>query len=84
MVVEGKVIRWYRLNLYDTKVLRCNQCGKCIGEIDYDSNVVFSICGVCSRLIHETSKNNMYIKNELGTNKKLKTNAFEEKVTLMV
>jgi hypothetical protein len=35
------------LNLYDTKIIRCIECDKSIGEIDYDSNVISPICGQC-------------------------------------
>jgi len=35
------------LNLYDTKIIRCIECDKSIGEIDYDSNVISPTCGQC-------------------------------------
>jgi len=35
------------LNIYDTKVIRCIKCDKCIGEIDCDSNVIRPMCGQC-------------------------------------
>lgn len=35
------------MNLYDTKSIVCSQCGKAIGEIEYDSIVKSSQCGRC-------------------------------------
>jgi DNA-directed RNA polymerase subunit RPC12/RpoP len=35
------------MNLYDTKSIVCSQCGKAIGEIEYDSDVKFPQCGRC-------------------------------------
>ncbi len=35
------------MNLYDTKSIVCSQCGKAIGEIEYDSEVKFPKCGRC-------------------------------------
>jgi len=35
------------MNLYDTKSIFCTRCGKAIGEIDYDSEVIHPSCGRC-------------------------------------
>jgi len=35
------------MNLYDTKSIVCSQCGRAIGEIEYDSEVKFPQCGRC-------------------------------------
>ncbi len=35
------------MNIYDTKTIRCMECDKPIGEIDYDANVIRPICGQC-------------------------------------
>ena len=37
-----------RMNIYDKKPLSCMKCGKCIGEIDYDAEVITPICGHCA------------------------------------
>lgn len=36
------------MNIYDTKTLSCIQCGKCIGEVDYDAEVIRPKCGQCA------------------------------------
>ncbi|MFB5645365.1 MAG: hypothetical protein ACE5R3_02065 [Nitrosopumilaceae archaeon] len=36
------------MNIYDKKVIRCVQCKKFIGEIDYNATVIFPRCGDCS------------------------------------
>ena len=38
----------FRLNIYDTKPLACKDCGKIIGEIDYDAEVILPKCSQCS------------------------------------
>jgi len=35
------------LNIYDTKTIRCIECEKPIGEIDYDAKVIHPRCGKC-------------------------------------
>lgn len=37
-----------KMNIYDKKVVKCIQCNKSIGEVDYDSTIVFPRCGNCS------------------------------------
>ena len=36
------------MNIYDTKSISCRDCGKIIGEIDYDAEVILPRCGQCS------------------------------------
>ena len=36
------------MNIYDTRVIRCAVCEKCIGEVDYDAEVIFPKCGKCA------------------------------------
>ncbi len=38
---------WFTLNLYDTKVVICKNCGSSIGEIDYNAVLISPKCGVC-------------------------------------
>ena len=37
------------MNIYDKKLVHCKTCGKCIGEIDYDSQVCLPKCNLCVR-----------------------------------
>ena len=55
------------LNLYDTKTIRCIQCDKPIGEIDYDANVVHPTCGQCDYQKPD-------LKNQLWGRMKIPTN----------
>jgi hypothetical protein len=36
------------LNIYDKRQISCTKCGKCIGEIDYDAEVVNPRCAHCA------------------------------------
>jgi hypothetical protein len=55
------------LNIYDTKTIRCIECDKPIGEIDYDANVIHPICGQCDDL-------RSYVKDKLSYRMKITTN----------
>ncbi len=44
------------MNIYDTKNLSCSQCGKSIGEIDYDAEVILPKCGQCANPLPEGDK----------------------------
>ena len=44
---------WYDLNIYDTRIIRCAICDKCIGELDYDSQVIRPLCGHCANPLPE-------------------------------
>ena len=41
------------LNLYDTKTISCTKCGKCIGEVDYDCEIIRPLCGKCAHPLPE-------------------------------
>lgn len=41
------------LNLYDTKPISCSKCGKCIGEVDYDCEIIRPLCGKCAHPLPE-------------------------------
>jgi len=45
-----------KLNIYDTKTISCAKCGKCIGEVEYDSQVIRPLCGKCANPIPEGDK----------------------------
>lgn len=36
------------MNIYDTKAVYCKSCGKFIGEIEYDAEVILPKCGKCA------------------------------------
>ena len=58
------------LNIYDTKTIRCLECDKPIGEIDYDSNVIRPICGPCNDPKPDV-KDQLSLRMKIPTNKKL-------------
>jgi phage FluMu protein Com len=39
------------MNMYDTKTIHCSECGRFIGEIDYDAMVTLPKCGRCTNLL---------------------------------
>ena len=41
------------LNLYDTRVIRCVRCNKCLGELEYDAEVIRPLCGQCANPLPE-------------------------------
>jgi len=45
------------MNIYDTKPIKCSICGKSIGEINYDSSIIFPLCGSCSKKEKQTTRN---------------------------
>lgn len=45
-----------KMNIYDTKQINCVRCGKCIGEVDYDSKIINAQCGQCSNPLPEGDK----------------------------
>jgi hypothetical protein len=36
------------MNIYDTKVIRCAKCDKCIGEANYDAEIILPKCSKCA------------------------------------
>lgn len=37
-----------KMNIYDTRIISCKDCGKAIGEIDFDAKVILPQCGQCA------------------------------------
>ena len=44
------------MNIYDTKTVSCRNCGKSIGEIEYDAEVILPQCGHCANPMPEGEK----------------------------
>ncbi len=36
------------MNIYDTKSIYCANCGKFLGEIDFDAQIFLPKCGKCT------------------------------------
>jgi len=36
------------LNIYDTKLINCYKCGKWVGEVAYDAEIICPKCGDCA------------------------------------
>lgn len=53
------------MNIYDTKPLRCSKCGKCIGEVDYDAEIILPKCGQCANPMPENDDKAMYILSKI-------------------
>jgi translation initiation factor 2 beta subunit (eIF-2beta)/eIF-5 len=49
------------LNIYDTKLIACKDCGKIIGEIDYDTEVLFLKYGQCSNHLPQVKDKMLYL-----------------------
>lgn len=50
------------LNIYDTKQLSCFKCGKYIGEVAYDAEIIFPKCGQCAEPMPENDDKVLYNK----------------------
>lgn len=48
------------MNIYDTRQIHCSQCGKRIGEVDYDAEIILPKCGKCSNPMPENDDKVMY------------------------
>ncbi|MDX1440970.1 MAG: hypothetical protein R3237_00745 [Nitrosopumilaceae archaeon] len=44
------------MNIYDTKNVSCIQCGKSIGEVEYDALIIRPLCGQCANPLPEGDK----------------------------
>lgn len=51
------------MNIYDTKIVRCTICNKCIGEIRFDAKINSAKCGQCNRPQFKPQTNMIYIKD---------------------
>lgn len=57
------------LNIYDTKVIRCIRCNKCLGELDYDAEVIRPLCGQCANPLPE-GDDILYTVSNIGNQQK--------------
>lgn len=39
------------MNIYDTKVIKCAKCGRYVGEVEFDAEIIFPKCGKCANPI---------------------------------
>ena len=53
------------VNIYDTKSIKCIICGKFIGEIDYDAQVILPKCGKCANPKPEGGDSLSYLESRL-------------------
>lgn len=53
------------MNIYDTKVVRCSVCGKAIGEVEYDAELIRPKCGHCAEPLPQNDDKAMYIINTI-------------------
>ncbi|CDI06063.1 hypothetical protein [Candidatus Nitrosotenuis uzonensis] len=44
------------MNIYDTKIVRCSICDKCIGEISFDANIDSAKCVECNKPYTDNEK----------------------------
>jgi hypothetical protein len=61
------------MNIYDTKTIHCITCGKFIGEIDYNAQVVLPRCGNCSNPRPHGDDSLLYLASRIGN--KIKSRA---------
>ncbi|MEM3006527.1 MAG: hypothetical protein QXW37_01750 [Candidatus Nitrosotenuis sp.] len=36
------------MNIYDTRQIYCSKCGKPVGEVAYDAEIILPKCGICA------------------------------------
>lgn len=58
------------MNIYDKKSVRCSQCDRFIGEIDYDAVVTLPRCGRCANPMPEGDDKVQYIVNKFNKSSK--------------
>jgi hypothetical protein len=58
------------MNIYDTKQLSCYRCGKHIGEIEYDAEIILPKCGQCANPFPENDDKIFYMKSRYENSKK--------------
>ena len=69
------------MNIYDTKTISCRNCGKSIGEIDYDAEVILPQCGQCANPMPEGDDKLSYIANSIIQNTKEKKSVIDKEMT---
>ena len=56
------------MNVYDTKIINCSECGKFIGEIDCDALVMLPKCGRCANQMSENNASILHPENIMTNN----------------
>jgi hypothetical protein len=60
----------FTMNIYDKKSVRCSNCDRFIGEIDYDAIVTLPKCGRCANPLPEGDDKVQYIVSKFNKNPK--------------
>lgn len=50
-----------KMNIYDTRPIRCVICQKAIGEVDFDAEIIRPKCGQCANPILDTKDKMPYL-----------------------
>ena len=64
------VVLYSTMNIYDMKSIRCSNCDRFIGEIDYDAVVTLPKCGRCANPLPEGDDKVQYIVSKFNKNPK--------------
>jgi len=57
------------MNIYDLKQVSCVNCGKIIGEVDYDAELIRPKCGKCANPMPEGDDKLMYTASSISRSK---------------
>ena len=63
MIAKQKTIQ---LNIYDEKTISCVECGRCIGEVEYDAEIIRPKCGKCANPMPEGDDKLSYTVNAMN------------------
>ena len=64
----ARIGKWKGLNIYDKKSVRCSQCDRFIGEVDYDAVVILPKCGHCANPLPEGDDKVLYTVSKYNKN----------------
>jgi len=61
------------MTLYDTNPVRCTKCGKPIGEVDFDAELIRPLCGNCANPLPCGDDHISYTINSINNKRKEKS-----------